>query len=552
MRCRKSLLALAVLAGCVNGIAVEPESHDSLPQSAQDAFPDAVGRVLSDVGATSPRPARGSDPAVVGQWEGPFDWPVIAIHAFLLPTGKVLHYAFPGNPENPNAYVWDPETGRFTPVPVNRPLFCSGHSFLADGRLLVTGGNGPAPPNEFRGIRDTHTFDPFSETWTRVEDMADGRWYPTNVTLSDGRVLVFSGLDELTGEVNTDVEVYEPGGGWRIVSTVGLPLYPMTAVLSSGDVFYSGPSRETGTYEVDAWSWHGFMLSNYGWRGGGTSVLLPEHQDTVMIIGGQSNEVVTETVEIIDLVDPSPAWRYTQQMTFPRMHANAVILPNGKVVVVGGHSEVHDDGGGGPPPSAVYEAEMFDPTTETWSVMAAMQRARVYHSTAVLLPDGRVLVGGSNGDFTTELFSPPYLFRGPRPVISAVSAQVPYGGAFEIQTPNASTIESVVLVGLSSVTHSVNMGQRYVRLEITQPPATPNIVLAETPSNPALAPPGYYMLFMIDADGVPSTAEMVRLSGFFEPIPSMSEWGLAVMGLLVLGAGGFVLTRRRVGHGAEA
>ncbi len=528
-------VALASVAGAVateaEQVVVPPAAHNGIGSGAEG------GRAGEQRGAVGP--------AVVGRWDGPYDWPVIAIHSFTLPTGKVLHYAFPGEIQNPNAYVWDPATWEFTPVPVDRPLFCSGHSFLADGSLLVTGGNGPAPPDEFRGIRDTHIFDPFAETWTRVEDMADGRWYPTNVTLPDGRVLVLSGLDELTGEVNADVEVYEAGTGWQLVAQQGLPLYPRMFVLSSGDVFYAGPSQETGTYGVDVWSWYGIIWSNYGARYGGTSVLLPGHQDTVMIIGGQNNTIVTETAEIVDLGGPSPAWRFTQPMSFPRMHTNAVILPDGEVLVVGGHSDMHDEGGPGPPPSAVYEAEMFDPATETWSLMAAMQRPRVYHSTAVLLPDGRILAGGSDGEFTVELYSPPYLFRGPRPVIASTPAQVPYGGAFEIQTPSASDIQSVVLIRLSSVTHSVNMDQRYVSLDFTQPVETPNTLIADTPPNSTLAPPGYYMLFLVDTDGVPSTAKMMQLNGVLEAIPAVSDWGVAVMTLLVVTAATLVLAHRR-------
>ncbi len=523
--------------------------RDGLAPADSGAYQDIHRSGVNNAEAAPPARARGPDPSQVGQWDGPFDWPVVAIHAFLLPTGKVLHFSFPRELQNPNAYLWAPGTDEFTPVPVDRPLFCSGHSFLADGRLLVTGGNGPAPEGEFRGIRDTHIFDPFTETWTRVEDMADGRWYPTNVTLADGRGLVFSGLNELTGEMNTDVELYDPATGWRIISQLQLPLYPETFVLSSEDVFYAGPSRWTGTFDVGTWSIHGEVPSNYGWRGGGTSVLLPGQQDTVMIIGGAGEGVVTDTAEIIDLGDPVPAWRYTGSMNFPRMHANAVILPDGKILVVGGHSETHDEGGGGIPPSSVYEAELFDPSKEAWSVMAPMQVPRVYHSTAILLPDGRVLAGGSTGigpaGRTTEIYSPPYLFRGSRPTITAAPAQVFYGESFEIISVGQTAIESVVLIRPSSVTHSVNMDQRHVGLGFSRSPGASDTLLVEAPLMPGLAPPGYYMLFVLGADDVPSTAKMIRLSSAPDPIPAVSEWGIVVMALLVLTAGTLVLARRR-------
>ena len=348
-----------------------------------------------------------SDESVIGLWEGPYAWPLVAIHSLLLPTGKVLQYSFPGDTLIARCYVWDPVSLTFTSVPVNRPLFCSGHSFLADGRLLVTGGNGPAPEGEFRGIKDTHIFDPFSETWTRIEDMADGRWYPTNVTLADGSVLVFSGLDELTGAINTDIERNHPddSSGWQIVSQVSLPLFPRIHMLSSGDIFYSGPSAIGGIYSIETNSWYGIVYSDYPNRYDGLSVLLPQGTDQVMIIGGRSDTVVTATAEIINLQDSIPQWRYTQPMNFPRMHANAVIMHDGKIIVVGGHSELHH-ADTTIPPTTVYEAEIFDPATENWSVMAAMQRPREYHSTAILLPDGRILLAGTNNEYTAEIISP--------------------------------------------------------------------------------------------------------------------------------------------------
>ncbi len=504
----------------------------------------AIVSLLLVLGTCNVGTAAGPDPALVGQWEGPYDWPVVSIHAFLLPTGKVLHFSFPGEIAWPASYVWDPATLEFTPVPVNRPLFCSGHSYMADGRILITGGNGPAPPNEFRGIKDTHIFDPFDETWSRVEDMADGRWYPTNVTLADGRVLTFSGLDELTGAINTDVELYEPGSGlgWEIVSNVDLPLYPRMFMLSTGDVFYAGPSRVTGTYDTDTGTWYGIMDSNYGGRYSGTFSQIPGQQDAVMIIGGQDGGVITETAEIIDLSASSPAWQYTQPMNFPRLHTNAVILPDGKVMVVCGLSEQLSEEAGGGPATPVLEAELYDPTTGTWSVMAPMSVPRQYHATALLLPDARVLVAGSDGQYNAEIFSPPYLFRGPQPVIDSAPAKLPYGESFVIGTQQAATISSVVLIRLSTVTHSVNMSQRYVDLEfMSLGPDTLEGVIA---ANAALAPPGYYMLFIVDADGVPSVASMVQLVDSIVPsVPTISTWGMIAFTLLLLVAGTIVTGR---------
>jgi len=450
------------------------------------------------------------DASVVGLWEGPYAWPLVAIHSLLLPTGKVLQYSFPGDTQFARCYVWNPVSSEFTSVPVNRPLFCSGHSFLSDGRLLITGGNGPAPEGEFRGIKDAHIFDPFRETWTRIEDMTNGRWYPTNVTLADGSVLVFSGLDELTGAINTDIERIQPddSSGWQIVSQVSLPLFPRIHMLSSGDIFYSGPSSIGGIYSIETNSWYGIVYSDYPSRYSGMSVLLPPGPDRVMIIGGRNDTVVTETAEIIDLQDSLPQWRYTQPMNYPRMHANAVIMPDGKIMVVGGHSELHH-ADTTIPPTTVYEAEIFDPATENWSVMAAMQRPREYHSTAILLPDGRILLAGTNNEYTAEIFSPPYLFRGTRPIIDVAPEVIGYGSNFDLQFTSSTDTNSIILIRLSSVTHSVNMDQRYVWLAEVSSGKRQFTIPA--PINSKIAPPGYYMLFVVDSDEVPSKAKMVRL-----------------------------------------
>ncbi|MCH9031405.1 MAG: DUF1929 domain-containing protein [candidate division Zixibacteria bacterium] len=456
---------------------------------------------------TPASPTINADPAQVGSWGGPYAWPVIAIHSFLLPTGKVLQYSLPAQVPS-GIYIWNPQDWEFTQALVSRPLFCSGHSFLADGRILVTGGNGPSPEGEFRGTKDAHIFDPFTETRSRVEDMAGGRWYPTNVTLADGRVLVFSGLDELTGAVNGDIELFDPStGSWQIVNQTFLPLFPRTCVLTTGDVFYSGPSRETGLLDINTWQWYDVRLNNFGRRNDGLSVLLPPGPDKVMIVGGREDSLVTETAEIIDLNDSVPSWSYTAPMNFPRMHGNIVILPDATIMVVGGHSTMHS-ADTLTPPTTVYEPEIYDPLTETWSVMAPMTRPRQYHSTALLLPDARILLAGSNNEFTGEIYSPPYLFRGPRPVIDFAPAEVAYGVTFNVRFTSETTSNTICLVRLSSVTHSVNMDQRYVHLADVD--GNFNVAVL-APSGGTYAPPGYYLLFVVSEDGVPSMANMIHL-----------------------------------------
>ena len=172
-------------------------------------------------------------------------------------------------------------------------------------------------------------------------------------------------------------------------------------------------------------------------------------------------------------------------MHYGRQHANVIILPDGKVLIAGGIDEGRDLGDG----NLIPIPEMFDPETETWTDMAPLGSFRVYHSSAVLLPDGRVWWAGSNGNPTAEVFSPPYLFQGPRPVIDAAPESVEYGETFNVGTLEAADIASVVFIRSGAATHSVNMTQRYVAASYTYVNSTEIEVTA--PIEPNIAPPGY-------------------------------------------------------------
>jgi len=200
-------------------------------------------------------------------------------------------------------------------------------------------------------------------------------------------------------------------------------------------------------------------------------------------------------------------------MAFPRAYHNLTLLPDGQVLVTGGGDTTDAVGLDG----AIGPAELWSPVTKSWTTLAAMQTPRLYHSIALLLPDGRVLVGGGgrfNGpaaatDQTSiEIFSPPYLFKGARPVITTAPATTSYGATMMVPTPDAARIESVALVKPGSVTHSFNADQRYVPLSFT---ASGTALTVHAPANANLAPPGYYMLFIVDTNGIPSVAKFVRI-----------------------------------------
>ena len=442
-------------------------------------------------------------PEVEGRWLPPEPWPVVAIHAALLPTGKVLHYAYPGGGPGSLAYLWNPSTGVFENVSMNTDIFCSSHSLLPDGKLYVTGGNDYAC--EFQGRFDTHIFDPFTETWTQLEDMTVGRWYPTNIALGDGRVIIVSGLGR-NCQTTPVMEMYTPGIGLEVVPEGAreLPLYPRMHLLTNGKIAYVGPGTDSRTFDPQNRIWEFVDLSNT-WRGSGTSVLLPGVQDTVMIIAGENNGLVTNTCELIDFSAPAPQWQPTGSLSIPRAHANAVILPDRKVMLIGGGAE----GTYGQPTRI---PEMYDPDTGNWTTLPRQVFGRMYHSTAMLLPDGRVLSAGQDSGQSGswgEIYEPAYLFRGPRPTISSAPPQVALGSSFTITTPDAASISAVALIRLSVVTHSGNVEQRYVGLEYSV--TAPDQLVAAAPTNGNQAPLGFYLLFIVDDDGVPSVANFVQL-----------------------------------------
>ena len=227
---------------------------------------------------------------------------------------------------------------------------------------------------------------------------------------------------------------------------------------------------------------------------------------------GQTNNAQT-TASVIDFGQPSPTWRAVAPMAYPRYLHNLVVLADGSVLAVGGATDLNMSSNTG-----TLAPERWDPATETWRTMASMQHRRNYHSTALLLPDGRVLVAGGGrlppaADFlTAEIFSPPYLFKGPRPAITAAPALIPHSGTVIVETPQAQDIASVALIRLGSVTHTLDIDQRYLELQFS---AEAGRLLVNGPVNPSLAPPGYYMLVVVDRQGVPSTASFVRV-----PAPS--------------------------------
>ncbi len=445
----------------------------------------------------------GSTGGTMGSWSSVFPWPVVAVHLALLPDGKVLSWGKGGNPQ-----VWDPATGSFREVPSPALLFCAGHAFLPDGRLLVTGGH---IANQ-HGLPAATIFDPVGERWSVAPDMGWGRWYPTSTTLPNGEVLTLAGSDQNGVDVPTP-EVWTTSGTWRTLPNANLvlPYYPRMFVAPNGLVFMAGPARMARYLDTrgnGSWTDVGTMSV---YRSYGSAVMYQPGKVVVMGGGGaDSNSTPTNSVEVIDLTRASPAWRAVQPMQFARRHLNATLLPTGEVLVTGGTSA----GGFNNAAGAVHAAEIWNPATERWTTLASNQVIRMYHSTTLLLPDGRVLHtgsgdgGGAPRELNAEIFSPPYLFRGSRPVISTAPGTAGYDQDITVSSPQASSIALVTLIRLSAVTHAFNQNQRFNRLEFT---GGSESLTVRMPANPNLAPPGHYLLFLVDDNGVPSMGKVVQL-----------------------------------------
>ena len=448
--------------------------------------------------AISAAVASAGNEAVTGKWTAPFSWPIIGLHLHLLRNGKVLSFGKFGPP-----YVWDPATKAFTSLPVRSNIFCSGHAFLSDGRLLVNGGH----ITDLHGLPDANLFNPSTMTWSTGAAMAKGRWYPTTTVLANGEAVTVGGTDQ--GGANVSIPEVWTGSGWRKLSgaSKALPYYPRTFLAPNGKLFYAGENRSTYYLSmVGSGSWQLVGDRRYGIRDYGSAVMYQPGK--ILYVGGGRT---TATAETIDLNLAKPVWKLTGEMAFARRHLNATILPDGKVLVTGGTSGTgfSDEG------RAVRAAELWDPANGGWTVLAGNSVARVYHSSSLLLKDGRVLHTGS-GDASgaidhhnAEIFSPPYLFQGPRPPISSAPATVNYGETFKVGTPDPSAISRVTWVRLGSVTHAFDMNQRFNELSFTRVGGALNVA---APRSRTLVPPGHYLMFVLNFKGVPSVAKIVRIT----------------------------------------
>ncbi|WND35470.1 DUF1929 domain-containing protein [Streptomyces sp. BB1-1-1] len=486
-----------------------------------------------------------------GRWDVlPTQNPVRSMHSVVLPGGKVLLIAGSGNdPEMFEAgtftsAVYDPGTGDYETIPTPKDMFCAGHVQLKDGRVLVMSGNKGYPSADgtvgYQGYKDSYIFDPETETYVKTNDMNDGHWYPSATILGNGDVISFGGLrEDSTGSVTADLwsdEQQKWLPTWQVNQTWSYwGLYPSMILMQDGRLFYSGshvfgnniPGTGSAIYDYDANSITQVPgLQDKDVRDQSASVLLPPAQDQkVLTIGGgniDSNPDANRLTDIIDLKEPNPT--YVAGPPLPqgtvdlgngpvpqtgdqgKMYVSTVLLPDGTVLETGG--ALHNRA------NPVFETSIFDPETETFDPVAVDPEARGYHSSAFLLPDGRVMTTGDNpgnGSWNRDvsIYTPPYLLRGERPAItSVIDTEWNYGDTQRITVDRP--IAKAELIRPAAVTHSSDPNQRFVDLPLSVD--GDNVDLNVT-SNPNLAPPGWYMLFAVDANGVPSVAKWVHLDG---------------------------------------
>lgn len=484
--------------------------------------------------------AKSARPDLDGKWSEPFVIPIDGISSVLLHNGKILFWAYdPAHYQDPDvsnigvSYVWDPvlRTGHFVDTPEN--IWCGGQTILADGRVFIAGGNlrfpdpkAPKGQQGWKGDASTYMFNPDTETFIQQPEMAHGRWYPTVTQLPDNSAIITSGYDETGSEhVNELTERFVPSeamSGVGLLSTVASKptpgLYPFQYVLPSGAMLQAGPERvNSWVLEPATWKWSQLprMRANHIGNANGivyTDASVQPVRQMVMVAGGTLGRPNNEW---LDGFNPQAGWRDYPQWNAQRHNANTVILPDGTLLTVGGNNG--DDTYNG----TLYSAELYSAPADNlrgeWIEVAPHKIRAAYHSSAILLPDATVLLSEDDRVQTVEaaashkvqVYSPPYLFNGQRPTLSAPSV-LQRGAAFGI-TASADPkrrIAAVVLIAPGAVTHANDMHQRFIKLPMQ---ANGAAVTARVPDSTALVPPGYYMLFVVDSAGVPSVASFVHI-----------------------------------------
>lgn len=508
--------------GPVHAHSTDDNSHDAQDALAIQAAADAKPWVST---AASEVPA--DQWATQGAWGPVIAWPHIPVSAANLPDGRILTFAsnkpdeFPSGPEYTYAATWNPQTNTLTDAPnTGHDMFCGHLVMLEDGKVFVNGGRAH--------VRSTSVFDYHQNQWQLIDPMKNGRWYPTTLTLGDGRVM--TALGSSGGRYP---ELWQPDDGWKMLTGIDLqdPVlsftdyyennwFPYFSVTPQGDVLHYGPTPLMHRLNPDGnagmGSLRGIGKLNTDWYPkDGASVLFREGR--LLLAGGAiagNNLDSTNKAAVIDITDDSATVRTINPMHFPRKFHNAVMLPTGDVIVLGGNGgKKFDDA------DSILAAELWHPDSESWDVLASASVPRNYHSVALLMMDGRVWSagGGLCGNCVAnhqdaQVYSPPYLFNADgsaasRPALLSVPASVVPGKVFTVQaSPNVTRFTAIKM---GATTHAVNTDQRFIEFSFVD--SGNGTYKLRANANPNVLTPGYYMLFAIDAHGVPSVASSLQV-----------------------------------------
>ncbi|HEX6884035.1 MAG TPA: galactose oxidase early set domain-containing protein [Planctomycetota bacterium] len=512
--------------------------------------------------AIVPQQARPSAAPQNGYWERPFQHDTAGfeapparlnvVHMALIPKGphqgRVLVWDLRG-PQGPGPWkqrwaivdpadssapvFWNAELS----IPTGRgDLFCAGHAWTSDGELLVAGGTTAYP---VIAGKLTYLWDPVGGAnggWLRQPDMAETRWYPTVLLTDTGELLIAGGTRGRGLPERNDYEVFVPYarvGAWtrpapaRVfpgpqVAGGEFGLYPRLLQLETGEQFMAGENGVAVKMNHGLAPGQWTATDSFAWpiREHVNALLTPRAvgaPEVVWALGGEAFDAAGSSLGVLDAVESctpgspgAPAWDWSSRrpMREPRTSSNTVILPNGHVLVVGGRSSPEHL-----PEVPVLEPELFDGTR--WQTMAPGASPRTYHSTAVLLPSGKVLTGGGQSStFDYQVFAPPYVLSRARPRVVSAPPVLPWSSldpsprtVVFAALPAGEAVTRVVLVAPGSVTHHFDASQRLVELQVVDATATSVSFLG--PSHRAQAPRGYYMLFVVTASGIPSVASWV-------------------------------------------
>ncbi|RDV08314.1 DUF1929 domain-containing protein [Arthrobacter sp. RT-1] len=495
-----------------------------------ERYGDAAARFTMTGGAATPPPTTGF--AATGRWTTPSSMPGRAMHATLLRDNRILLISGSGNdwegqflPGTFQTHIWNPTTNTYTSIPTPSDMFCSGHVTLPDGKILVQGGTeayaGTPESASYKGLKSSYVFDPATNAYTKTNDAIDGHWYPTLTKLETGDIWMAGGYDQ-NGGGSTATEIFSfSQNRWLARNEVPqtnryLGTYPHMFLMADSRMFYTG-----GHTFGDAQPGSGSFI--YDWRRArigdipglrvpqlrdqAGSVLLPPAQNQkFMIAGGGSTEFggATNTVDIVDMNQANPAWVPGPNLpgTEGRMYVNLTNLPDRSVLASHGST--------GNRTGDVRRAAIYSPAGNSWAEVAADPVGRNYHSSTLLLPDGRVVAIGSNPvdnsyEKRLSVYEPPYLFKGARPTITGAPANAKYGQAFALGTTG--NVISASLTSPGSATHQTDTNSRLVDLPLSGGAAK----TATIPTNRALLPPGPYMLTVLDDKGVPSVARWINI-----------------------------------------